>query len=86
MPKEYAKHFRGALGNLFAKQFLGVYKTHCLLQKLQNVKEWRGRIITAEECVANEMLVSTWRETEYRLDVCRATNGVHIDIYGVYKI
>jgi hypothetical protein len=24
-------------------------------------------------CVTNEMLASTWRETEYRLDVCRAT-------------
>jgi hypothetical protein len=32
-------------------------------------------IVGASECITNEMLANTWRETEYRLDVCRATNG-----------
>jgi hypothetical protein len=27
------------------------------------------------------MLVNTWREIEYRFDVCRATNGAHIETY-----
>jgi hypothetical protein len=31
----------------------------------------------AVECLANEI---TWRETEYLLDVCRTTNGAHIEI------
>jgi hypothetical protein len=31
------------------------------------------------------MLVSTWRETEYRLDVCRDTNGAHIEMYWAQK-
>jgi hypothetical protein len=42
---------------------------------VQNVNELRDRIVRAAECVTKEMHVSTWRETEYRLDMCRATNG-----------
>jgi len=48
---------------------------------VRNVKELRDRIVRAAECVTNEVLVSTWRQTEYRLDVCRAINGAHIEIY-----
>jgi len=43
------------------------------------------RIITAAECLTNEMLVSTWRETEYRLDVYCATLGAHSDIYWIHE-
>jgi hypothetical protein len=31
--------------------------------------------------VTEVMLVNTWREIEYRFDVCRATNGAHIETY-----
>jgi len=41
----------------------------------------RDRIVRAAECVANEITASTWPETEYRLDMCRAINGAHTDIY-----
>jgi hypothetical protein len=27
------------------------------------------------------MLSGTWRDTEYRLDVCRVTNDAHTEIY-----
>jgi hypothetical protein len=54
-------------------------------EKLQNVIDFRDRIVTAAECVTNEMFVSTWRETEYRLDVCRATNYAHIEMYWAHK-
>jgi hypothetical protein len=47
---------------------------------VQNMNELRGRIVKAAECVTNEMLTSTWRQTGYRLDVCRAINGAHIEI------
>jgi len=33
----------------------------------------RDRIVRAAECVTNEILAITWRETEYHLDVCHAT-------------
>ena len=28
------------------------------------------------------MLINTWQELEYRLDICRATVGAHIEVYG----
>jgi hypothetical protein len=57
----------------------GFYKTF-YREKLQNVNDMRDRIFTAAECFSNKMPVSTWKETEYLLDVCCATNGAHIEI------
>ena len=28
------------------------------------------------------MLINTWEELEYRSDICRATTGAHIEVYG----
>ena len=28
------------------------------------------------------MLINTWQELEYRLDICRAKTGAHIEVYG----
>jgi hypothetical protein len=49
-------------------------------EKVQNVNELRDGTVRATECVTNETFASTCPETEYRLDVCRATDGGHIDI------
>jgi len=40
----------------------------------------RDRIFRAAECVSNEMLASTWLETEYHLHICRATNDGHVEL------
>jgi len=48
--------------------------------KVENVSELRNRIVRAAECVTNEILVHIWRETEYRLYVCRTTNDTNIQI------
>jgi hypothetical protein len=50
------------------------------VKKCKNVNELRDRIVIAAERVNNEMLANTWLGTEYRLDVCRSTNGAHIEI------
>jgi hypothetical protein len=44
------------------------------------VSELCDKIVRVAEYVTNEMLANTWHETEYCFDVCRATNGVHIEI------
>jgi hypothetical protein len=31
--------------------------------------------------VTEDMLENTWRETDYQLDVLRATKGAHIEMY-----
>jgi len=28
------------------------------------------------------MLISTWQKLEFSLDICRATTGVHTEVYG----
>jgi len=55
-------------------------------EKMQNVNELHYRIIRAAECVTNEMLTSTWQETEYDLDVCHATNSAHSELYWAHKL
>jgi hypothetical protein len=42
----------------------------------------RQRIIEAVELMTPHMLINTWQELEYRLDICRATTGAHIEVYG----
>jgi len=34
------------------------------------------------EIVIPRVLINTWQELEYRLDICRATTGAHIEVYG----
>ena len=45
------------------------------------LEELRGRITNAAALVTPQMLQNTWREVEYRLDVCRATQGAHIELH-----
>jgi hypothetical protein len=42
----------------------------------------RQRIIQAFELITPHMLINMWQELEYRLDICRATTGAHIEVYG----
>jgi hypothetical protein len=49
-----------------------VCKRRCLTWKVQNVNETRDRTVRAAKSVTSEMLVGTWPQTEYRLDMCRA--------------
>jgi hypothetical protein len=37
------------------------------------------------QSTTNEMLASTWWETEYCLDVCQTTSSAHIEIYSAHK-
>jgi hypothetical protein len=41
----------------------------------------KTRIRDALATVTEEMLENTWREIEYTLDVLRATNGAHVEVY-----
>jgi len=34
------------------------------------------------ELITPLMLIDKWQELEYRLDICRATTGAHIEVYG----
>ena len=43
--------------------------------------DFKEKITAAVETTDEEMLRRTWIEIKYRLDVLRATNGAHIEIY-----
>ena len=51
-------------------------------RKVRDVADLRQRIIEAVEFLTPHLLINTWQELEYRLDICRATKGVHIEVYG----
>ncbi|GBM74021.1 hypothetical protein AVEN_157482-1 [Araneus ventricosus] len=58
------------------------YVKDCLYQMLSvNLHELKHRITVVIHSIAPQMLVNTWREIEYRLDILCATKGPHIDIY-----
>jgi hypothetical protein len=53
-----------------------VYRTE--VRDITNLKQ---RITDAIATIDEGMLQRTWQEIEYRLDVLRATNGAHIEVY-----
>jgi len=44
-----------------------------------SIPELKVRIRTATEIITADMLQTVWNEFDYRVDVCRITNGVHIE-------
>jgi len=46
-----------------------------------DITDMKARITDAFATVTEDMLENTWREIDYRLDVLRATNGAHIEVY-----
>jgi hypothetical protein len=57
----------------FVKQI--VYSAH-----IHNIQHWKQRIREAAASVTPHVLGRVWQEMQYRLDVCRATNGAHIEL------
>ena len=49
--------------------------------KLRHMTDLRQRISNAIATIDETMLQQTWQEIEYRLDVLRATDGTHIEVY-----
>jgi len=46
---------------------------------LTSIPELEVRIRTATETITADMLQTVWNELDYRVDVCRITNGAHIE-------
>jgi len=52
------------------------------MREVRGLADLRQRIIEPVELITPLMLVNTWKKLEYRLDICRATTGAHIEVYG----
>jgi hypothetical protein len=55
---------------------------YALLYTSMWAPDLRQRITEAVELITPHMLINPWQELEYRLDICRATTGAHIEVYG----
>ena len=53
-----------------------VYRT-----QVRDITDLKQRIINAIATIDEAMLQRTWLEIDYRLDVLRATNGAHVEVY-----
>ena len=59
----------------------GYVKDRVYRTPLRDVETLQSRIIEVLATVNEEMLENTWRKIEYRLDILRATNGAHVEVY-----
>jgi len=65
--------------NFFAWGFI---KDVVYRRKVRDLADLRQRIIEAVERITPHMLINTWQEPEYRLDICRATTSANTEVYG----
>jgi hypothetical protein len=50
-------------------------------KKVNNITELKHRIEVTLASITQDMLLNVWNEIIYRLDVLRATNGAHVEVY-----
>ena len=46
-----------------------------------DITNMKARLTDAFVTITEDMLEKTWRETDYRLDVLRATKAAHVEAY-----
>ena len=59
----------------------GYVKDWVYSEKIVDLTHLKTRITEAIATVTPAVIQSVWREFEYRLDLCRATNGGHIEMH-----
>jgi len=50
-------------------------------EKIRNIQHLQEGITSAIETVTRDMIQKTWQEIQFGLDISRATNGTHIEMY-----
>jgi len=60
--------------NSIRRWYAQFQETGCLC-----IPELKVRIRTAIETITADMLQTVWNELDYRVDVCRTTNGANIE-------
>ena len=60
---------------------VGLCKGYRLPNQVRDVSDLPQRIIEALDTVTVDMLARTWLKIEYRLDILRATDGAHVEVY-----
>ena len=60
---------------------MGYVKDKVFSTPVPDITNLKARIADGIATVTEDMLENTWRETDYRLDVLRATKGAHVEVY-----
>ena len=60
---------------------LGFVKDQVYGTPVYDLADLQERIYAAVNNVTPQMLHNTWVEIDYRLDISRATNGSHVEVY-----
>ncbi|GBN98846.1 hypothetical protein AVEN_259877-1 [Araneus ventricosus] len=58
----------------------GYVKQHVYSERINDINYLKQRITDVISSVTPDVLTRVWEELDYRLDVCRATNGAHIEL------
>jgi hypothetical protein len=60
-----------------------VYAKHTVYRPplIHDFQELKQRLITALTAIEKDFLERVWQELGYRIDVCRATRGAHIESF-----
>jgi len=59
----------------------GYVKDKVFSTPVPDITNLKARITDGIATVTEDMLENTWRKTDYRLDVLRATKGAHVEVY-----
>ncbi|GBM07241.1 hypothetical protein AVEN_25495-1 [Araneus ventricosus] len=57
----------------------GYVKQHVYSEHINDINHLKQRITDVIHSVTPDVLTRVWEELDYRLDVCRVTNGAHIE-------
>ncbi|GBM16561.1 hypothetical protein AVEN_274463-1 [Araneus ventricosus] len=58
----------------------GYWKPHAYSERLNDINHLKQRITDVIHSVTPDVPTRVWEELDYGLDVCRATNGAHIEL------
>ncbi|GBM02072.1 hypothetical protein AVEN_209758-1 [Araneus ventricosus] len=59
---------------------VGYVKQHVFSERINDINHLKQRITDVIHSVTPHVLTRVWEELEYRLDVCKATYGTHIEL------
>jgi len=78
---QYPGHLEAQISLQLIFFLWGYIKNIVYAEKIRNIQHLQERITSTIETVTRDLIQKTWQEIEFRLDVSRATNNVHIEMY-----
>ena len=78
---EHPGHHDRRISPPFTSFYWGYVKDKVLLTPVPDDINLKARITDVFDTISEDMLENTWRETDYRLDILRATEGAHVEVY-----